>query len=110
MSEQQLMDCVVGTKSRPGLARVLGWRCAHFRPAMTSRGMRTAVSADGAGFPDLVLLRDNSQIVVELKSAVGRLTSEQQAWLEAFHEAGVDAFVWRPEHWHNGDIERALSR
>jgi hypothetical protein len=36
------------------LAKLRGWRTAHFRPAQTSRGWRTAVQGDGAGFPDLV--------------------------------------------------------
>ena len=47
MSERELQDAVIQ------LARLLGWRVAHFRPAMTTRGWRTPVSADGAGFPDL---------------------------------------------------------
>lgn len=33
------------------LARILGWRVAHFRPALTKHGWRTPVQADGAGFP-----------------------------------------------------------
>src|SRR5215813_9770420 len=98
------------------LARVRGWRCAHFRPARTLRrsskfqvpgsgvvpefqvpgsklkttdlklgtlnvepgtlaaeaatGWRTAVSGDGAGFPDLLLVRAERLVVAELK--VGR--------------------------------------
>jgi hypothetical protein len=39
------------------LARLLGWRCAHFRPGRTARGWRTPVQADGAGFPDLQPVR-----------------------------------------------------
>ena len=108
MSEQQLMACVVGTKSKPGLARVMGWRIAHFRPAMTSRGMRTPVSADGAGFPDLLMVRGLRLLVVELKAEAGRVAPEQSAWLSAFLRAGVETWLWRPEHWHDGTIERVL--
>lgn len=113
MSEQQLMDCVVGTKAHPGLARVMGWRIAHFRPAMTSRGMRTAVSADGAGFPDLVMIRPPRLLIVELKSAVGIVSDEQRAWLGDFadlHAMCVDVCVWRPAQWYDGTIQRVLAR
>ena len=40
------------------LAALKGWRTAHFRTAMDSRGRhRTPVAGDGKGFPDLVLAR-----------------------------------------------------
>ena len=78
------------------LAHVLGWRVAHFRPALTrSSGWRTPVAADGAGFPDLVLVRGDRLVVAELKSATGS-GPDQQAWLDAFAAAGIDAYVWRP--------------
>jgi hypothetical protein len=78
------------------LAHLLGWRVAHFRPALTRHGWRTPVSADGAGFPDLVLLRRDRIVAAELKSARGRVTDEQSAWLAAFSAAGVEVHVWRP--------------
>lgn len=79
------------------LAERLGWRRAHFRPARTATGWRTAVQGDGAGFPDLVLLRGSRLVVAELKSdtAPGP-RPEQLAWLEAFEAAGAEAYVWRP--------------
>jgi hypothetical protein len=49
-----------------------GWRAAHFRPARTAKGWRTPVAADGAGFPDLVLVRRTRIVAAELKS--GRVT------------------------------------
>jgi hypothetical protein len=111
MSEQQLYDCVVGSKSKPGLARVYGFRIAHFRPAMTSRGMRTPVSADGAGFPDLVMTKGSRLLVVELKADnAARVPVEQIAWLQAFRDAGAEAWIWRPSHWHDGTIERELRK
>jgi hypothetical protein len=83
------------------LAHTLGWRVAHFRPALTKHGWRTPVSADGKGFPDLILVRDRV-IAVELKRdhAKGRtkseLSVEQEEWLEAFRAAGIEAYCWRP--------------
>lgn len=80
------------------LAHVLGWRVAHFRPARTTHGWRTAVAADGCGFPDLVLVRDRL-VVAELKGRKGRLTGDQRAWLDALAAAGVETYLWRPEDW-----------
>lgn len=77
------------------LARMLRWRVAHFRPAMTKHGWRTPVAADGKGFPDLVLVRDRV-IFAELKSRTGRVGADQQAWLDAARAAGAEAHVWRP--------------
>lgn len=81
------------------LARLHRWRVAHFRPARTTRGWRTAVSGDGAGFPDLVLVRGGVILVVELKVGRNTTTADQDAWLAAFRAAGVQAFVWRPADW-----------
>lgn len=78
------------------LARTLGWKVAHFRPAQTSKGWRTAVAADGAGFPDLILVRDRL-IAAELKNEKGRVTEEQAEWIAALQVAGVEAYVWRPD-------------
>jgi hypothetical protein len=78
------------------LAHVYGWRVAHFRPAQTAKGWRTAVAADGKGFPDLVLVRDRL-IVAELKARSGDTTPDQEAWLHATRQAGVETYVWRPD-------------
>lgn len=88
-------------------ARLFGWRVAHFRPALTKRGWRTPVSADGAGFPDLVLVRDRL-LVRELKAAVGRVSVEQVVWLDAFERCCVDVGVWRPDDWLSGRVELEL--
>jgi len=78
------------------LARLLGYRVAHFRPAFTARGWRTPVQGDGAGFPDLVLVGRGRVIVAELKRELGSVTPDQSSWLAAFAAAGVEAHVWRP--------------
>jgi hypothetical protein len=49
VSERELQDWIVAA------ARLLGWRVAHFRPAWTEKGWRTAGSYDAQGWPDLVL-------------------------------------------------------
>lgn len=87
------------------LAQLCNWRVAHFRPARTADGgWRTAVSADGAGFPDLVLVRGQQLIFAELKTERGKLGPEQAIWLDALlGVAGATRFVmaalWRPSDW-----------
>lgn len=78
------------------LAHLLGYRVAHFRPAMTGRGWRTPVQADAAGFPDLVLVGRGRIVVAELKRQAGAASPEQLAWLAALTDAGVPAYLWRP--------------
>jgi VRR-NUC domain len=79
------------------LARLFGFQVAHFRPARTERGWRTPVSADGAGFPDLVMLHpDGRGFAVELKREQGTTDAAQDHWLELFRAAGFTAEVWRP--------------
>lgn len=93
MSEADLLASIVD------LAHLFGWRVAHFRPALTAKGWRTPVAADGKGFPDLVLTRSNRGIAVECKSTRGRLTTEQREWLSAFEGAGFETYCWRPFNW-----------
>lgn len=79
------------------VARIYGWRVAHFRAAMTQRGWRTPVQGDGAGFPDLLLIKGPRMIAAELKrQTVKDVDREQQVWLDAFEGAGADVRVWRP--------------
>lgn len=93
------------------LAKLTGWRTAHFRPAMTASGWRTAVQGDGKGFPDLVLVRPPRVIVAELKRTErDKPTPEQLAWLESFGGiAIIEVYVWRAtsaEDW--ATIQRVL--
>lgn len=94
------------------LAQLLGWRVAHFRPGLTSRVDAkgkpvwvTPVQAEGKGFPDLVLVKGERLLFAELKSATGKLTPEQQAWLDALRQVpGIEAYVWRPTYWYAVEI------
>lgn len=95
------------TKQVIQLARVFGWRVAHFRPAMTKRGRWvTPVQGDGKGFPDLFMLRHNRAIAAELKSAKGTVTPEQELWLEAAKRANFEAYIWKPSD--IDEVERVL--
>lgn len=101
-TERQFQDAVVD------YARTQGWMVAHFRNSMTAAGRHaTAVAYDGAGFPDLVLVRDRV-VFAELKSQRGRATGRQHMWLNELNAAGVETHLWRPSDWP--DIERTLAR
>ena len=107
MSEGQLQRAVVT------LAHLLGYACAHFRPARTARSWRTAVAADGAGWPDLVLCGCPAGgrwrlLFRELKGDGGRLEPGQAAWIARLQAAGQDARVWTAAMWRDGTIEEDL--
>jgi hypothetical protein len=102
MTEAQLQTAVIE------LARLLGWRVAHFRPALTARGWRTAVEGDGAGFPDLVLARPRRLLFVELKGPKGLLATAQVDWMNALLGAGAEYHCWWPFEWTDGTVERIL--
>jgi hypothetical protein len=103
VTERELQTAVIET------AQLLGWKIAHFRPALTKRGWRTPVEGDGAGFPDLVLIHPAGRILVrELKAGRNKLRPEQADWLHLFSQAGVDAAVWRPDDWTSGRVEEEL--
>jgi hypothetical protein len=90
------------------LARTLGWRVAHFRPAQTQTGRWvTPVAADGAGFPDLVLVRDRV-VFAELKTNTGKVAPQQVLWRDAIIAAGAEHHVWRPRD--RDDVQRVLQR
>lgn len=87
-----------------GLARMLGWRVAHFRTVRVLRGngsvhYATPVQADGAGFPDLIMVRGERLLAVELKAKRGVVSDEQRAWLDAFGSVHAEVYVWRPGDW-----------
>ena len=81
-------------------ANLRGWRCAHFRPALTADGKWvTPVAAQGVGFPDLVCVRGGKVLWVELKAGKGRLRPEQKVWLDSLRAAGQEVYVWHPKDW-----------
>ena len=83
------------------LAHVFDWHVASFRTAMNARGQHmTPVAADGKGWPDLFLAhRTAGCMALELKSAKGRVSPEQNEWLNVLNAAGIPAHVVRPADW-----------
>jgi len=107
MSEKDLTAAVIET------ARIFGWRVAHFRSVPVKRGPRvvweTPVQGDGAGFPDLVLVRD-CVLWVELKVGGNTLSKVQAEWARTLESAGEEFHVWTEHDWFDGLIEARLRR
>ena len=86
------------------LAKQLGWEVYFTWTSIHSP----------AGFPDLILVRENadgtvSMIFAELKSETGKLTDSQLGWLGLLGRVpSICVYVWRPSDWE--DIVVALRR
>jgi hypothetical protein len=80
-SEKRLMAELVDVLDR------FGWLTYH-----TFDSRRSA-----PGFPDLIAVRDGRMLALECKSATGKLTTDQRAWLSALAGVpGVACYVVRP--------------
>lgn len=102
MTENQLLRNVLE------LCSWLGITTAHFRPARTERGWRTAVQGDGKGFVDLVLVARGGVKWRETKSDNGTLDPDQRSWRDVLLAADQDWGVWKPADWKSGRIQAEL--
>jgi len=74
---------------------------------MGYRAYHTQISIHSAkGFPDLVLVGRGQIVFAEVKTATGRVSPEQQAWIDAINANGGRAYIWRPADWL--EVERVL--
>lgn len=87
LTEKQLEQQAVGTKTNPGLARMLGFRCYH---TLRSKGSE-------AGYPDWTLARERV-LFIEFKKADGKVSPAQKEWVAALLNAGAEAYIIRPRH------------
>lgn len=62
------------------------------------------------GFPDLVLVHGKSGKLVfaELKTQTGRVSPDQESWINGLRRGGATAEVWRPIDYVSGQILRVL--
>lgn len=97
MTEKQLQSAVMDT------LRKFGWRAYHTFDSRRS----------GAGFPDIIAIRGDTGIAIELKRQKDKTKPErmreQHAWLTAFDDAGFSTAMYRPSHWLDGTITRDLA-
>ncbi len=91
MNETQFQDALID------LLHLSGFLCAHFRPAMKANGQWvTAVSADGAGFYDLVAIGHHRCLFIECKGKYGKLSPAQEIWKSAAESCpGIEYYQWR---------------
>lgn len=69
------------------LAKMHGWLAYHPWLSVHSE----------PGFPDIIAVRDGRVLAIEVKSAKGKATKSQRAWLEQLNRVpGVDAMIVRP--------------
>lgn len=94
MSEENFLKQIID------LAHLYHWKVAHFRSAMRKDGSYvTPVQADGAGFPDLVLVRDRI-IFAELKSEKSKMSAQQKEWFFSLGNSHKgEVYCWRPSDW-----------
>ena len=93
------------------LAHARGWMVHHDRAARKSDGTWSTPIEGDPGFPDLVLVRDQTIIIAELKTTKGVLSDPQREWMAALtgdgsgrsprRSAKIGHFLlvvtWRPE-------------
>jgi len=95
-------------------ADLMGWASWHDEATNTPRkcdrcGEAVKRRRNKKGWPDLFLFRGSRLIVAELKSEKGRVSPEQQEWLDLFRQIpGVEVFVWKPSDWP--EILKVLAR
>ena len=73
-----------------------GWLVHHSRPAVVNREtgkVATPLQGD-PGLPDLVAVRGGRVIFVECKTNRGKVTPEQQRWIEALGSGSTQQEVW----------------
>lgn len=86
MTEREFSQSIVDA------ARTLGWRVYRTWTSLHSP----------KGFPDLCMVRRGRILFAELKTDTGKVTPDQQAWLDDLRAVGVEVYLWRPS-----DIEDA---
>jgi hypothetical protein len=80
MLQRQILD----------LAALRGWLAYHPYDSRHSE----------AGWPDLALCRPPRLVLVELKSATGRVSAAQRRWGDQLGACpGVECYLWRPGDW-----------
>ncbi len=85
MNEKELQDEVVQ------LATKLNW--SHYHTYRSEKSDK--------GFPDLVLVNPNKGgrvIYAEIKSDTGRVTQEQEVWLDMLAMCDQEVYVFYPKH------------
>jgi len=93
------------------VAQLCHWKVAHFRSVKIQRQdgsvyYATPVQADGAGFPDLLMMRDSRLVIAELKSETGKTSADQDAWIKGLRICDEPTVkLWKPSNWDDIVLE-----
>ncbi len=82
------------------MAHAFGWKCVHFRAAMTSKGYRTPVSGDAKGWLDWIFFKPSkAPVFIEFKTGKNKPSPEQEEWLNLLQSVpGIKAgLLYLPE-------------
>lgn len=81
LSEKQFQQQVID------LAKMTGWKTYHTHDSRRSN----------PGFPDLVMVRRGRMIFAELKTRTGRVSAEQEQWLDELRQCpNAEVYLLRP--------------
>lgn len=92
-TEERSLRVLVTAARRRGY---LAYHTYDTRIACRSCGRIPDVPARGRGFPDLVIAKAPRVLFLELKGPAGRVTADQQLWIDELRNCGQDARVVRP--------------
>lgn len=79
-------------------ARLLGYLVYHTYDSRRSE----------PGFPDLWIVGYGHLLVLELKTARGKVTDAQQRWIRNLVAAGIDARIYRTTEWRTLELHYEL--
>ena len=93
------------------LARMKGWRVAHFSPGRVGPKDKwiTNYAYDSKGWPDLFLTKNGRIVCIEVKGDGDTASQEQLDWLKALREAGAVTAIVTAKDWKSGAVERFLT-
>ena len=81
-----------------------GWKWMHIKPSIMQSGKwATSMNKGGKGWLDYIAMRPPRIIVVELKDAYSKMTSEQKEWWALWEFLPVELYLWRSK-----DIEEIM--
>lgn len=113
MPKQQKMTGKVLQKAILEEMKLRRWTACHFASVLaTGRDgkprWRTPFEADGKGWPDIFAVRAHRAIAIEVKGHGDSLKPEQEQWLDALRQAGIETHVWTPSSLRSGVVENVL--
>lgn len=61
-----------------------------------------------SGFPDETILVGGRLLFAELKKELGKVTTEQETWLNELTFVGAECYLWKPSDLLSGEVEAIL--